>query len=139
MIFFRKENEPLEGYLLKKAHKWNLGWQKRRVVLDKRKLKYYKRETKGPNKGKYTKLRGVIDFDLMSCKLFVEDNKDPLRFSIEILATQHSFQFKSTNYEDFRKWVRRVTAVIEHSKGLALKLTKVAIQKNFWKVRTRFN
>lgn len=82
MLFFKRDNEPLEGFLLKKAHKWNLGWQKRRVVLEKRKLKYYKKETKGKYKGKYTKLRGVIDFDLVSCKLFIEDHHDPLRFSI---------------------------------------------------------
>lgn len=43
----KKEKTPLQGFLLKKAHRWNLGWQKRRVVIEQRKLKYYKRETKG--------------------------------------------------------------------------------------------
>lgn len=48
-----------------------LGWQRRKVVIGDRKLKYYKKDTKGINKGQFTKLRGVIDFNLLSCRLMV--------------------------------------------------------------------
>ncbi len=98
VFFLKKESTPLAGFLFKKAHRWNLGWQKRWVEIAGRKLKYFKRATRGYEKGEYTKLRGVIDFDLVSCRLLVEENERPLRFSIEILATRRSFQFKCQTY-----------------------------------------
>ncbi len=123
-----------EGFLEKRAHQWLIGWQKRKVVVGDRKLKYYKKDTKGVNKGMYTKLRGVIDFDLLSCKLLVESGDKPKRFQLEILANKRSFSFRCKSYEDLRTWVRVIHAEIEKSKGDKSDLTKVAIQRKFWRV-----
>lgn len=104
-----------------------LGWQRRKVVVGDGKLKYYKKDTKGMNKGQFTKLRGVIDFNLLSCKLMVENGAKPRRFQIDILANKRSFHFRCKCYEELRTWVRVIHAEIDKSKGDKTDLTKVAI------------
>lgn len=99
-----------------------------------KKLKYYKKETKGAQKGQFSKLRGVIDFDLLSCKLLIQGGDTPKRFSIAIMANKRSFNFRCKSYEELRTWVRAIHTEMAKSKGQNQELTKVAIQKKFWRV-----
>jgi hypothetical protein len=66
---------------------WLKGWQHRHVVLDGRKLKYFKnQESEVP--------KGVINFDHMNCKV---EKIGPLRFDITL--SDRTFSFRTDTEE----------------------------------------
>jgi len=115
-----------EGWVLKKSRNLLIGWQKRYLILDGRKLKYHKGRD-----GK--KLAGVIDFDLLTCAIKIEDKAEPLIFKVEFLATKRSFRFKTGSTEELKKWMVALNENMHSSQGSRVDLTKVAIQRNFWR------
>ena len=100
------------------------SWKARKCKLIGQKLFYY-------IPGKESQIRGVIDFDLLSCGLQVQE--DALIFRILILMSEKKFVFKASSKEEMRDWIYKLQKQIVLSKGHAKCLTRLAIQPKFWR------
>ena len=98
-------------------------WAKRRVRLVPGKLAYFI-----PDHEK--QIRGIIDFNLVSCVLKVGNNN---KFRISILRTTKEFTFRCDTKIERDGWIKEIQNEIWKSKGYNKILTKVVIQPLFWK------
>jgi len=86
------------------------------------------------------KLDGVIDFNLLTWMLSVdknspETNMQELIFKIDVLGSKRYFEFKLWEEEDndIIEWLQVLHKHHVTSKGYQSNMTRVGIQKNFWK------
>ncbi len=114
------------------AGKFSSHWTARKCRLQGQKLIYYRSKAEG-------KMRGVLDFDLLTCALEVEfiskagKEKRVIGFRIHVFMSSKVFAFRAASVEEAQDWVKKIQKQISVSKGFGHYLTKVALQSAFWK------
>lgn len=59
--------------------------------------------------------KGVINFDLVNCKLTFKDKKN--RFYLEMKGVSRIFKLRAPNGDEFNTWTYKLMKNIEKSKG----------------------
>lgn len=120
-----QELPTIQGYLDKRSTQFLHMWQKRYVVVNEKKLIYYKNET-------LDQICGCLDFDLFCARVEI-DSSNPKKFTIFPFGGTTSFSFKADSKDEAKKWNDTIKAHIAVSEGAKCKLNSIAPKKNFWK------
>jgi hypothetical protein len=96
-------------------------------------LYYYK------NEKKQELSKGVINFDIVNCKLTFKDKKN--RFYLEMKGVSRVFKLRALNKDDFNEWTYKIMKNIERSKGrkFDLGIDEKMLQVDSWRVKHLFN
>jgi hypothetical protein len=116
----RNNPEHKSGWVKKRSNKLKL-WQKRFLVLETSKLKYYHSESD-------QKPAGIIDFDVLTVEVILENND----FILEISDSSRNFHFRTQTEQDARDWVYFISMKSQISKG-SKAISPVSLNDKFWK------
>lgn len=96
-------------------------WQKRYLVLETSKLKYYHSQTD-------LKPTGIIDFDVLTVEVSLESND----FILLISDSSRNFHFRCKTEQEARDWVYHISLKTQISKG-SKSISPVSLKSKFWK------
>ena len=116
----RNNHEYKSGWIKKRSNKLKL-WQKRFLVLEASKLKYFHSESD-------QKPAGIIDFDVLTVQAILENND----FKLDISDCSRNFHFRCKTEQEARDWVYFISMKSQVSKG-SKAISPVSLQDKFWK------
>jgi hypothetical protein len=122
MNSLHERNNPdyKSGWVKKRSNKLKV-WQKRHLVLEQSKLKYYHSE-------KEPKPAGIIDFDVLTVEVTLENND----FILLITESPRNFHFRCKTEQEARDWVYFISLRSQFSKG-SKGISPVSLQRKYWK------
>lgn len=116
----RNNPEWKTGWVKKRSGKLKM-WQKRYLVLETSKLKYYHSQSS-------QKPTGIIDFDVLTVEVSLESND----FILIISDSSRNFHFRCKTEQEARDWVYQISLKTQFSKG-SKSISPVSLKKKFWK------